>query len=289
MAICLNFGIPIPAPIAFGLPGAFLQSLLIRLFGLSAGDAYAAGALIWMAIGLWGCSRFTRLFGLGPLMACFCSLIYLTLPLIWAHAGYSMLSFGFALLPLYLESSFGLIDSVRESSILELALRGVLFCAISFLAIFMDGYTYVMFFSGTGVIFVVALVKGTSSRLSLIAIRGPIILLSAGFSYAAYATYEKGVPFSHETLAFFRGWGADILMLVIPSQGASWLLDSLHLSLFRDPLQNFGDGSVWMTTFCAPLLITGVTGFYVGQKNRFALPLLLISLLGFLPLPWPLH
>jgi hypothetical protein len=276
-----NFGFPQPSPIAFGLPGAILESILLHLYPLNAADAYAIGAIMWIGISLAGCILLARTIGAGPVTACFGSLIYLTLPFIWVHSIYSMLSFAFALLPLYIFSAFKLINSSGQGSIPRICINGILFLFICFLSIFMDGYTYVMFFCATGIIYSVAFIRKEQPRFRLAAIAGPIILFGAAASYITYIVYEQGANFAHESIDFFRGWGADILMLLTPSQGVSWFLDFLHLSIARDPLQNFGDASVWMTTFCAPLIITGACGFWLAKRHRFALPLLLISLMGF--------
>jgi hypothetical protein len=67
---------------------------------------------------------------------------------------------------------------------------------------------------------------------------------------------------------------------VIPSQGVSWLCDWLHLSMPRSDQEFFGDASVWMTTFSAPLLLIGAIGFLRMSRHKFALPLLLIAICG---------
>src|SRR5580693_2145737 len=59
----VNFGIPAAAPIPFGLAGAFFQSSLMFFFRLNAIDAYAFGAVIWLAIALLGCISLARFLG----------------------------------------------------------------------------------------------------------------------------------------------------------------------------------------------------------------------------------
>src|SRR6476646_9788976 len=112
----VNFGIPTPAPIPFGLAGALLESILIRLFRLPAYDAYAFSALLWLFLALIGASSLARLLGANRTRAPYFSLIYLTLPIVWVHAGYSMLSFGIALLPLYLFSAFRISYFFQENA-----------------------------------------------------------------------------------------------------------------------------------------------------------------------------
>src|SRR6476659_6010954 len=151
-------------PMPFGLVGALLESLLIRIFKLPAYDAYALGALIWLFLALIGCISFASMLGASPTRAPYFSLIYLTLPMVWAHAAYSMLSFGFALLPLYVFSAFRISYHFHEKprAFVAGSLDVLLFAFVSFLAIFMDGYTYVMFFCASFIIFVTAFLRGVS-------------------------------------------------------------------------------------------------------------------------------
>jgi hypothetical protein len=280
-AHAINFGIPAPAPIAFGFPGAFLQSTLMLFLRIDAADSYALGCVIWLGLGIAGCVAFARLLGAGPLFSFFLSMIYMTLPIVWAHSSYSMLSFAFALIPLYLFSAISLISSFNRRSFRGRCVVALFFCCICFLAIFMDGYTYVMFFSATGIIFLITFARNQQPRGVLVRVTAPIILLGAFSSYLAYTYYEEGAGFSRAPVEFFRGYGVDLLAILIPSKGASWLLDLLHLSIFRDPLKNFGDPSVWTTTFSTHLLVTGLLGLWFSKRHRLALPLLLISLFGF--------
>jgi hypothetical protein len=277
----VNFGIPERAPIAFGLDGAFLQSTLMQL-KMPAADAYAAGAVIWLGLAFCGTIGLARMLGAGPATAPYLSLIYLTLPLVWGHAGYSMLSFGFALMPMYLYCAFRLTYRFTGSRqrMLVRGLDVLLFVVVSFLAIFMDGYTYVMFYFATVIIFVVALLRGDVPRFRAAIANGPIIFATGAASYLAYTHYVGTSWFQAAPIDFFRAWGVDVAMLLVPTHSVSWLCDALHLSVRRTYDQFYGDGSVWMTTFCAPLLILGAFGFAAARRHRFALPLLIIAVVG---------
>jgi hypothetical protein len=279
----VNFGIPAQAPIAFGLAGTLLESLLIQIFKLPAYDAYAFGALIWLFVALVGAISFAGMLGTSRTRAPYFALIYMTLPVVWVHAGYSMLSFGFALLPLYVFSAFRIVYHFHEKSRAFFA-RGLdilLFVFVSFLAIFMDGYTYVMFCCATFIVFVTAFLRGDGSRVQLLVVTAPVICISGALSCLAYAHYVGTFGFSPAPMDFLRGWGVDIVMLLIPSKNVSWLCDLLHVSVARSFREFFGDGSVWASTFCAPLLLFGALGFCVGRLHRFATPLLLISAVAF--------
>jgi hypothetical protein len=279
----VNFGIPAAAPIPFGLAGAFFQSSLMFFFRLNAIDAYAFGAVIWLAIALLGCISLARFLGASRVEAPFLSLIYLTLPIVWWHASFAMLSFGFALLPLYLFLALRLIyhPSTKGRFWPSILTNYLPFILVSLLAIFIDGYTYVMFLVAAGCFYFIAIIRGDVPRIRLAFIIGPVLLLGTILSYIAY-THYIGIPsFEAAPLEVFRGWGVDVVMMLIPSQGVSWLCDAFHLSVPRSDQQFFGDASVWMTTFSAPLLVLGVWGFFVAKRHHLAVHLLCISLLGF--------
>jgi hypothetical protein len=279
----VNFGIPAPAPLPFGLASALLQGAIMYSFKLHAWDAYAWAAIFWLFLALLGGAGLAQLLGASSASVPLLSLMYLTLPIIWWHAAFSILSFGFALLPLYLFSAFRLIFQFwdEDRSVQSRAVDVLLFLATGFLSVFIDGYTYVMFFVGTTVVYVTALAQDRILRIRLLVVTLPIIGFTFFASYRAYTSYLGVNQFHHESVDFFRAWGADIVMMLIPSAGVSWLCDSLHLSAPRTDQQFFGDASVWMTTFSAPFLIIGIIGFLKMRRHPFALPSLLVFLCGF--------
>jgi hypothetical protein len=279
----INFGIPGAMPIPFGLAGAFLQSSLMFLFRLHPGDAYSVGAVLWLGLALAGCSGFVRMLGASAAQAPLFSLIFLTLPVVWWHATYSMLSFGFALLPLYLLTAYKLIYLFEQPDRLgkRFLISGGCFVLVSLLAIFMDGYTCVMFFTASSIIYLAALIRKDLPRIRQIVVIAPVLALAAITAGFVYTHYIGKPSFRHMPMDFFRGWGVDIVMMLIPSREVSWLMDLLHLSVPRSEEKFFGDGSVWMTTFCAPLLIVGLISLIYVRRNRYALSLVLIALFGF--------
>jgi hypothetical protein len=278
-----NFGVPTKAPIEFGLPGVFLQSTFIRFFAMHPSDAYALGAIVWLALALWGTIKFCQLLGANSLQSTFLSLIYLTLPLVWWHAQYSMLSFGFALLPFYVYMSFRVVytSSLTRPVPRRWVTASVSFALMSVLAVFMDGYTFVMFFGACGLIWLVAILRRDVSWKALLGRALPVILGSALLSYLLYTAFLGVSGFWPSTLGQFRAWGVDLTMLVRPTQGISWLWDALHVSVIRNQYLLFGDASVWSTTFALPLILVGAVGFWLARRHRFALPLLLLALVGF--------
>jgi hypothetical protein len=194
-----------------------------------------------------------------------------------------MLSFGFALLPLYLFFALRLIYHLPAKARLwhNIITNYLPFLLICLLAIFIDGYTYVMFLVAAGCFYFIALIRGDVSRIRMASIIAPVLLLGLILSYIAYTHYIGLPSFDVAPLEVFRGWGVDVIMMLIPTQGVSWLCDAFHLSVPRSDQEFFGDASVWMTTFSAPLLVLGAWGFLVAKRHHLAVHLLCISLLGF--------
>ncbi len=281
----INFGLPNKAPMAIGSAGAFLQSIFIWLFHVNAADAYSLMSLVWLALALWGAIKLCQALGSSFITGSFLSLIYLTLPVVWWHAEYSLLSFGFALLPLYIYMSIKIIYFPKMPNRGNFSFRFLLpiigFIITSFISVFLDGYTFVMFFSAAGLIWFIAFIRKDISRRISLLYSLPVLLLSALLSYFAYTKYLGFSEFAQSSINFFRGWGVDIIMLLVPSKGVSWLWDLLHVSQQRSNAQFFGDASVWLTTFALPIIVIGVTGFTLSKKNRFALPMLLVAIFGF--------
>lgn len=279
----VNIGIPGNAPAVFGLSVTFLQSTLMTFFNMHASDAYAMSAVLLLGLAVWGSIKLSQLLGVGFAESSFLSLAYLTLPFVWWHAGYGSLSLDFAFLPFYLYMGFKIVyGSSGEAGISRLWIfTAVSFAGISLFLVFNDGYTFVMFFVACGIIWVTAFFRKDISRRFLFMRTLPVILASALLSYLLYTLYIGVSEFPSSPMSFFRAWGLDIIMLLIPSQGGSWLWDTLNVSVARSGKMFFGDASVWMTTFALPLIITGGVGYWLSKTHRFALPLLLITLTGF--------
>ncbi len=277
-----NFGIPIPAPIPLGLPSTILQSFLIQFLGLHSADAYSVCAIFWLALSLFGAIKLCQLLGGTFKMGAALAPIYLTLPIVWVHAGYSYVSFGFALLPLYIYASLYLVYECSQSnSFSSSCIKGfITFSLVSMLSIFMDGYTFMMHAVGFLLTFLAAWIdrKWEFKHKFKIFIIACISLL---FAYVVYTSYLSTTHYNPSSIDAFRGWGIDLVMLFRPSKGIAALWDFLQISTRRSGKLFFGDASVWQTTFSLPLILVSGFGLLKGRKSKFVLPLLLISILGF--------
>ena len=239
-----DIGLPQPAPLVFGLPGALPMAVLMKV-GLNLADAYATICLLWIGVAFWGAYKLARHYGLASAWALISSTIWLTLPVVWQHAGYGMLYIGIALLPTYIYSVILFFDKKPLSCI-----RVTVLFAAFIVALFMDGYSFMMFcaFSALLMIYQITIVTPGRPR-RFVLFRVSILFLAILCSYILYTCYIGRLEFSGEALDFYRGWGADISFLAAPTKGILLIPDRLGLSVKRQHGMFFGDEFVYRTTF----------------------------------------
>jgi hypothetical protein len=261
-----DFGIPRPAAIAFGLAGAWPASLLIRL-GLHPADAYAGMVAAWLGLALWSAYRIAARWNAKRSTALLCAVAWMSMPIIWAHAGYSMLSIGIALLSFYFLAAFRLFaPSTDEARSLPAA--ALVYAAAAIIAVFMDGYTFMMFAAGSSIFLLYLLVSQPVNRPALLKIAVPIHIAGFSLAYFLFTAYIGKSHFEAHALDFFRAWGLDLSFIAIPTKGVLWLPDVLHFSRERSEDLYFGDASVWSTTFALPVLLAGLVAWWCTRSRR---------------------
>jgi hypothetical protein len=275
----VNFGIPGAAAISYGLSIAYPMGLLIKL-GLHPADAYSLIAAIWLSLAFYGawsiCLRFASgRHYIGILGAVF----WCTTPLVWVHAGFTALSIGIALLPFYFSTLLCLYAQVQANG---LKLRPTLgYVAACIVAVFMDGYTFVMFSAGGALLGLYFLFRFAENRIALLFYALPTQFIGLGLAYSLYALYTKKLYFEPSPIDFFRGWGLDLSFLVVPSQGVHWLWDSLGLSIARSASDWFGAPPVWTATFSAPAIVAGlIVWWLLGRRSVYGNGFFIIALFG---------
>ena len=275
-----NFGNPKPAAIAFGLAGAYPASLFIRA-GLHPADAYTLMASLWLSIACLGTWRISKEFKLTTTLSALVSILWLSMPTVWWHANYSMLSLGIGLLPFYFYSSLRLFQCFSNSQKTSIRIAGLNLLA-AIIAIFMDGYSFMMFAVGSSIVGTYMFLYHPEIRRTLFQFSFPIHIASFFFAYLLYAFYIGKPQFSPAPLDSFRGWGLDLMFLAAPTQGVHWLWDTLAISLPRTGREQFGDASVWATTFALPVIIVGMIAWWVAKKDtKVATAFLLVAFFGF--------
>jgi hypothetical protein len=274
-----DVGIPKPAAMAFGLAGAWPASLLIRT-GLNAADAYAGMAALWLMLAMFSAYKIALRFGGTKLIALSGAVTWMTMPIIWNHAGYSMLSLGIALLSFYFLATFKLF--LIESKNIKIAPATIaLYGTATMISVFMDGYTFMMFASGASILLLYSLVTRPGTRSILLKISMPVHVGS--FALAAYVyTRYFGQSYSKSGLGFFRGWGLDLSFLAIPTKGVLWMPDLLGFSVERSNQIFFGDASTYVTTFALPILFFGLIAWVrLRHRVKISTGILLVSIFGF--------
>lgn len=280
-----NFGAPQPAYISFGLAGAWLTAVFMRL-GLQAADAYSAMVAVWMSVSFVSAYCLARNFSVTPLLSTMAATCWLTMPVIWAHAGYCMLSTGIALLPFYFLCSIKIFEvrSGWTSGIKrDEAAWLFLYPFVCIISIFMDGYSFMMFVVGStilGLWFFIS--NGGRNRRHKMLVSFPVHIVSLGLAYILYALYIGKPEFDATPLDFFRGWGIDLTFILIPTKGMHWLPDLIGWSVSRSSQNFFGDASVWITSFSIPVIVGAVWAVLISrQRKKLVIGLAMISLFGF--------
>jgi hypothetical protein len=248
-----HFGLPRPAPVVFGLPGVWVQSLFIRV-GAHPIDAYSMMYLFWLAVALWGATDLARRFGARDGVAWLFGVCWLTQPVVYWHAGYSMLAIGFALLPFY----FGVVLRVVDPPVSNWRstwMFGMAMILIAVLALFMDGYSYMLFVAAMVGYASLLAMNSRESRRHILTRASPWMVGSVVAPYFVYTAYVGGSTYERESLDLFRAFGVDLTMLIRPTKHAHWLWDQIGFSAVRPESTFYGDASVHITTFLLPLVL----------------------------------
>ena len=139
-----NFGAPMPAAMVFGLSGGWPTAFLIKM-GLHPADAYSAMVAFWLAVAFFFAYRIAQFFGMRRWLAILAAAVWATMPIIWKHEFYGTLALGIGLLPFYFWAALKLFltDSFTFSRKWFLYI-GIYFVA-ALIAVFMDGYSFMMF------------------------------------------------------------------------------------------------------------------------------------------------
>lgn len=260
-----DFGVPEPAPMAFGLPGALSASMFLRL-GVPAPDAYTLMMLGWLAVAYWGAYRVAVLLGVPSRVAVLAAVTWLCTPIVWGHAHYSQLALGIALLPLYFLPTLLVITRDPGSGLGPARLLGS-YVAAAVTALFMDGYSFVMLALATVLTLVYVAARDRERRSAIVRRALPAFLLSAVIAYVLYGAYLGESHFENERLDLFRSLGVAVAYVVVPTTGMHWIPDALGLSTHRAESEHWGDFSVFTTTFALPLLVLGSAAWWRTRRG----------------------
>lgn len=275
-----DFGNPEPAAIAYGLSGAWPTSLLIRL-GLHPADAYAGMNAIWLLIAFAAAVKLARLMGASRSISLLGGLVWMSMPIIWVHAyGFAMLSLGIALLPFYFLFVFKLFEVDTKG--LSAFNAAICYLLSTITAIFMDGYTFMMFAVGSSILIFFKIGTEKKTHPNILRIAVPIHASAFLVAYALYAVYVGRTSYDVDPIDVFRTFGIDLSFIAIPTKGVHWFIDSLGLSIARSSKFYFGQSPVWTTTFALPIILVGFLAWIkIRYRVKIATGILLIAVFGF--------
>jgi hypothetical protein len=259
-----NFGIPTPAPPAFGFSAIYPMAVLISM-GFHPPVAYSIIFALYLSGAGVGAYWFFRKLSKSHGLALALAALWVTSPMIVVHQSYSMLALGMVLLPTYLLTYINYAEA--KNSKRKLIAAALLFLA-TLVSSFMDGYTFIMFAAATGLWTLQRFMKMREPRSLLVDLGG--LGVAFGTSYALYSLYIGKTSFASHPMSTFRGWGADVFYMIFPSRGMHFIPDSLNVSVSRSSDAHFGDGSVWTSTYLLPVFIlVAFVALSVNLKNTF--------------------
>lgn len=275
-----DFGLPQPAAIAFGLAGAWPTSLLLRC-GLKAADAYSMMIMLWLSVAFFSAYLLVRKFDNTRIISLLGAVVWMSMPIIWNHSAYSMLSLGISLLPLYF--LVGLDFLCIHSTLHKPGYWKIFWYFITvIISVFMDGYTFMMFFCGITILFFYQIKTQSAYRSLLWRTIFPLHIVSFVVAYLFFSMFIGHLHFPKATIDFFRGWGLDLSFIVIPTKGVHWIFDLLGYSVTRSDNLYFGDGSVWCTTFSLPIILVGLISWWlIRRKISVAKGVLIVACFAF--------
>lgn len=260
-----NIGAPGSAAMAFGLAGAWVQSLLIRI-GLFPADAYSLMYALWITVAYAAAYNLALRFCANRKLSLIAAIAWIGMPVCWGHTAFSMLALGVLLLPLYFLSVVRLCDSANEA-LREYISKATFHCLCCILAVFMDGYTFMMFAVGSLSLTGLRFILDKDARLVLLKKCMPVHLCSFAFAYIFY-TYYVGASYADGNYnGYFSFTGLNLFSLLVPQQGASWIFDILNLGVPST-------GDIRITAFSAPILFLAV---YMALKLKGGVAKLSVS------------
>lgn len=258
----VNMGYPGFAPMSTLLAPALVMELFLAC-RLAAQDAFNLTFLLWYFFGYVGAYGIARRSGIDADNSALLTLLWMSFPIVWNSSRFSHLHFGMVLLPFLFYLCIRCLDGAFNER------RGNfwLYPAATLLAVFTDGYAFMLFAVGSGIILMHQAMTQKDLRLNIFKTIFPLYFVSFAVAYAAYAIYIGKSEYNPAPIDFFRGWAVDLVFLVRPSQGVHWFWDSVGLSTLRSEISLFGDESVWISSFVLPMALVGAIVYWVSKRE----------------------
>lgn len=219
--VCQSLGYPAGYHVAFGLPLLALKAAVAAATGLSAQASDTVVDAACLAAGVAGAIALLRQLGINRWLALFGAYLYMTSPVIYAQDGYGALRIAFVLVPTYVWIDQRLRQVLAGPPRPWPVVAGwtVLAIVAKVVALFMDGYSFVMATLLSGTLLLPWLWETYRTRRLAAAVAGvSAFAVGAAAAYVAYTAYfPGGGSFDVMPIEFFRGQGTDLYALVVPS------------------------------------------------------------------------
>ncbi|MEI8047710.1 MAG: hypothetical protein WCI92_10055 [Bacteroidota bacterium] len=235
---CAFSGLPLGGYMPFGLPYAYISSVIQILIGVSVIQAYNLTGFVFLFLGWIGVFYLIRNFGGNLFFSILGSFLFLFMPIVWAKSNYVFLMWAFASLPIFI-----LLDIILLKTKRLLIYIPLIFLSKIFL-IFLEPYTFVMasLFTGGFILFETFSLSTNISTIYKPFIK--IITLSVA-PFTAYLLYKNYIPdganYSIMPMDFLRGQGIDLIAFFNRSSNL-YAFESLWNVKITNPRLFFTDG-----------------------------------------------
>ena len=259
---CDQMGAPQGFPFLHGLVGTLLGSLLMSLPGVGAFQAYLLIGWLSVAVGMTGGFLLMRRLRAPWVVALLTPAVYLCSPSVMTLPGFGATWTGFVLLPFYIWVHVAVMDRLDRPGSCWPALASL--WLVSFLAVFTDGYSFIMGWLLAGCLWV-------AWALGTVVTRNRRLLglgCAAGAAVTAVVAYQWYVPggsFTATSIDLFRSMGLDLATLVLPTR-QFWLWDLL--SIRADFTLLWGDTTNSSFNYIGVVMVALATGLLVVRRRR---------------------
>ncbi len=242
---------------SYGLPVAQLAASIRRFGSVELLTAWNLASLIMLYLAGIGIQGFLRAMKVDYRLAVPASMLFLSLPIVFAKNDYPLMLWGFAMLPAVLWAQFAAWQ--WKSHLGALALLAFALTV----AMFQEPYSLVMALTFGGWLAIGNLIVGGPERPALLyrGVRALVWIAAAVCAVTLYRLYiPGGADYAVMPIDYFRGQGIDLIALIarnpdLYALGPIWGVGALERVLY------FTDGEMTAHSYLGAGLFLGFVGF----------------------------
>ncbi|MFA4931104.1 MAG: GtrA family protein [Patescibacteria group bacterium] len=220
---CLNYGYPYGHPFLMGLPFIYTSTFIAKIFFINSYLANSITGIIFILAAFIGTIVLLIKLKVNRYLAVVFGFIWLANPIVFGQSSYHYLMYGFACLPAYILIDLMIIGRLKGASINYCsAIWLIILILVRGLALFMDGYSFIISAFATGIILITKIIWQKYSPTVILKILFSFIFanLLAVLAYKLYSGTISG--YGVMPLDFFRGQGIDWATFFVPSDNYWW-------------------------------------------------------------------